>query len=551
MALTPGEMLKLRQIASVNPSDQDPAWQALSEAQTAIAQARTDRLGITVSTFPGATKAIPEAPPGFYAPAAAKIVLDGSLLPDTPDRISPATDSDDFENMAALHGVFVHECGHAIHSQRNELLLDEDENVQMAATLLEEIRMEAMVVLDNQQDASWLRHSARNIILSKSEISSEQAALASHVLVLGRVAAGSLKREDVATIEKDIRAAIGDDVFSAIEKINKKTIKVLDDDHEAMVELGRELAGLFPKTQGRGQGLSLKIKEVLDDIEGGGNPGDLEDILKEAEARGEINEAIEEISNRTVGSASGEAPGKGERLATDEERRARNDLFLKFRQVRWRDRHLVERSSVLPPGRLDARAALQRSAEKDQGKLPQSRPWRQKRRRQEDMPRISCGVLIDTSGSMGYSRHQLSGSLWALAHAAFDNQGRVAGALFGNTSELLWGPEAAPPRHVLDISPSGGTEYLPSGIELLDNALDWNSDRGPRLLVIVSDGWWADSMDSRAAISEIQRKGVKVIQVGISMTPQNHGANQIVSIDSPGDLAQTVGQIAIEELRAW
>lgn len=556
MALTPGEMLKLRQIATVNPANQSESWQTLSEAQTKIAQTRTERLGLTVSIFPDATAtAIQEAPPGFYAPAAAKIVLDGNLIPVEPDSLEITTNPDHLKAFSALHGVLIHECGHANHSVEQPDFEGETEQVAMATTLLEEIRMEAKVIERRPDDAKWLRCSAKDIILGEGKVEGDMGALSSQVLVLGRVAAGSLERSDVAGIEKKIKEIVGDDVFKKIDSINKKAVKVSDGDFDSLLSLGRELAELFPKEEG-GYPLSPEdIEEIKDALDKAGSGGEgkeeLEDILADAEARGKVKQAIAEISERTAGAASGSLPESGERYPTDEERRARNDLFLKFREVRWRDRHLVERSSSLPPGRLNSRSALQRSAEKSLGQMPQSKPWRQKKRCQEEMPRLSLGVLIDTSGSMQNAAHALSGSLWALSHAAHDTGGKVAAALFGNGYELLWGAHSAPPRHVTEMNPYGGTDNVAETVGLLDDALSWGEDLGPRLLVVVSDGWWMNQKASDEAIAEIRSRGVKVIQVGVSMTPQDHGANEIVTIDKASDLAMTVGNIAIRELRSY
>jgi hypothetical protein len=557
VSLSPGELLKVRQIANADPANTSPAWRTLSEAQTKIAQTKTDALGLTVATAPDATKiALNEEnpPPGFYAPAAARIVLEGNLLPVEPDKLRPTEDQDHLKALSVLHGVLIHECGHFSHTEiDHDRLSEESQEVQQAAILLEEIRMEAQVVKNNSSDACFLRSSAKELIMTDAQLESEHGAISAGVLIEGRVQAGSLQASDVTQVIDEIDNLLDADTVTELKKITKRTVKIADGDIESLIRAAKRLAKLFPKDgSGGGKG---KIKELiegaLNDDLSPSQAEELEEMLADAKARGEIAEALKNAEVKTAGSAAGSEPKEGERVATDIERKARNDLSAKFRQVRWWDRHKVNRTSVLPPGKLKARNALQRSAEVATGKMATSKPWKQTKRRLEIMPKLSLGVLVDTSGSMYFAKTEMAGALWSLAHAAYENDGKVGAALFGDTSKLLWGPHSVPPRHVVEITPSGGTEYLPDGIDLLDKALNWKEDKGPRLLVIISDGYFYKAAESQQAIREIQKKGVKVIQLGINMTPTDHGANQVLTVNSASELSTVIGGAAIKELREW
>lgn len=552
MKKTAKELLLLRKIASVDPASAGPAWRALSEAQTQIAAGRTRGLPYTVAVAPGATG----GPPGLCAPGAARILLDGAMLPCSPDEIRPQEDDEHLRALAAMHGVLIHECGHAVHTPENRAdLLEEADDVQAAVVLLEEIRMEAQVIRHRPDDARWLRAATKEIIMGE-EISDADAAWSSSVLLSGRVPAGTLRAGDAESVNEIAREELGEDVFSQIEEICKRTVLLRDDDLTGLIEEGRRLAKLRPEKEGGGGGGRI-WKAIEDALSGAGEEATAEgaeellDMIGDAEARSEIEKALQEAASSLAGSAQGASPERGERLPTPEERRARNDLSQRFRRVRWRERTTVRRSQTLPPGRLRSREALRRSAEQAEGRMVTARPWNRKVRRSVDLPRLACGVLVDTSGSMASAAHEMAGSLWALSHAAHENGGRVAAALFGDTAETLWGGEA-PPRHVTEIQPSGGTQYLPDGIGLLEKSLRWERDEGPRLLVIVSDGFWGwDARECGEAIAELQSRGIKVLHIGIAMDPQDHGADQTLRIESSADLASVVGEAAVRELRNW
>ena len=553
MKKTPRELATLRQIASVDPASAGPAWRALSEAQTSVAADRTKGMPYTVASAPGATGG---KAPGLCAPGAARILLDGELLPCSPDLLDPTGNAEHMSALAAMHGVLLHECGHAVHTPEDrEALREEEAPVQECVTLLEEIRMEAQVIRNRPEDQKWLRAATEEIILRDPQIEGEMAAWSSAVLVGGRVPAGTLQEDDLREMREIMKEELGEERLEKIEDICERATKIGDDNLSGLIELGRELSELRPKEPGGGRRrLRKALQKALGEAgEEAAEEGaqELQDLLGEAGAREAIEEALEDAEKSLAGAAAGNSPQKGERLPTAEERRARNELSQRFRRVRWRERTRTERPSDLPPGRLRSREALRRSAEQSEGRMVSARPWRQHKRRMVEMPRLACGILVDTSGSMSSAAHHIAGSLWAIGHAAHENGGRVAAALFGDTAETLWGAEA-PPRHVLEITPSGGTQYLPDGIELLEQSLLWKAEEGPRLLVIISDGYWGwDAEDSRAAIEDAQSRGIRVLHVGIGMDPEEHGADHTLRIDDAADLAPVVGEVAVRALRSW
>jgi hypothetical protein len=549
MKLTPGEMLSLRQMAEKDPAKAGPGWRALSEAQTALAAKRTGGKPYTVMTAPGAS---PGAP-GVCAPGAARILLEGELLPESPENLQPEESEDHFRALATLHGVFVHECGHARHTPESRPQLEGiNDQVLQSVILLEEIRMEARVVEDNPDDAKWLRASAKNIILENSELPDAGSALASTVLVEGRVFAGSLEQEDVREIAKLSEELLEKDTKKEALRIARETTSLRDDDVQGLLRLAEDLAKLFPKdasSDSLKDAIESALGEAAEMAEGEGME-EMAELLRSAEARAEIRKALAASEENTVGAATGSEPGEGEREATTKERLARNRLAEKLKRVRWRERIKTKRSSLLPPGRLRTREALRRSAEADAGKLASAKPWKRTVRKTVPYPKLTMGILLDTSGSMSYSADEISGSLWAIANATADNGGMVAASLFGNTTKTIVSA-GNPPRHVKQFQPHGGTDHVRGGIELLSDELVWEREEGPRILTIISDGYWMHERDAIRAIEEIRDRGILVIHIGVGSAPPDRGADETLAIRSVADLPEVLGERAAREMRLW
>jgi hypothetical protein len=561
--LSPGELLKLRSISRRDPAAAGPGWRALSEYYTERLAERCGRMGLTALIAPKAG----EGHPGFYAPDAAKVILEGDLLRASPDQLRPHSRAADFHQLAVLHGVFVHEAGHADHSN---FRLDAEPAVCRAAMLLEELRMEAAVVREHPADTRWLRAASQQIILDDlpDQIGSPSEAGQMATLTVGRVAAGSLRKNDVSRIEPMLGQVLDRATIDALGQIWSEAIALSDDEAaEGLVELGRRYLDLFPaEDQPGGQGVGgsglseAELREALEQdlieaAEAAGEELDSEEIREQVEqmvgecaARAAISASEQAIADRRAGAPGGAAPAYGEREPSADERAARNRLARRLREARWRDRTITKRSNRMPPGRLRGREALRRSADRAQGKMTKAEPWRQRRRTHQELPKLSAAVLIDTSGSMAAAAEGISASLWVIANAVTDNGGKVAGITFGDSVEQVVNP-LKPPRRVLAFKGRGGTAGVPETIEKATEALDWQSEDGPKLLVCVSDGYWGDAQASDQALEELIEKGVKVIQVGVGYDPAPHPADRTCVIAKPLDLAEVVGAEAVAALK--
>jgi hypothetical protein len=589
-------MLRKRMAMTVSPAAAGPGWRALSEHLTELAEARSPRGDLNVLVAPGATAFTaderagvdkdgkPKSPvPGYYMPSAARIALDGGLLPVAPERLD-TSDPEHFKALAALHGVFVHELGHAVHTDSMEAAAKS--KVSGAVRLLEEIRMEARAVEDRPADAKWLRAAAAKILLTDRDddgeprTKSQAAQLA--VLTEGRVASGSLKVDDVLGVSAALEAIFDEDELSELRSIMEDTTAVADGDTDAMIAVAQRLADLVPPEEGDGEGgegsgeglgaagkaLGKAVKEAAEkaadeaaedlagDEEGEEADKTAEAVTGDPEVADELDEDAADASPSTVshGVGGGSAAVRwSERLPEPAERMERNKLSRIFKKARWRDRDRVTLASAAPPGRMRTREAMRGAAERSMGRMVTAKPFRQTKRRVVEQPRLKVAVLVDVSGSMGPYVADVASAMWICAGAVADIQGQMIGVAFGNEARIVVEP-GKPSRNVMVFPADGGFESIGSGVQLADETISLGDPSSPRLIIIVSDGQWVNEGEcalGEAELARLQATGAKVIQVGCGRMPKEHSPDQAVVIEKGGELAEVVGNAAIEALKSF
>lgn len=594
---TAGAMLRKRVAATVSPAAAGPGWRALSEHFSDLADARSPRNDLTVICAPGAGEGIA---PGYYMPATARIALDGTLLPGSPETLD-TDDPEHFAALAALQGVFVHELGHAVHTDSMRDSLEGDHS--QTATLLEEIRMEAQAVRDREADAQWLRASATQIIMKDEQSITEPQNLAHAariaVLIEGRVAAGSLQAADAEKVSRVLESLFDEDQMKELRSILSDTVDVQDGDCEGMDEVSRRFRELMgedadqPEGQpgsgsgesgGAGEGgtvgqielskeeaeeLAAAAKEAAEkaEAEGAGElaessegseiDGAVEIVIRDPEVAESLDREAPDESPETVSHGCAPVGTKGvryrERHATGEERTQRNKLAALLRKARWRDRSRVRVASVVPPGRIRTREAMRGSAERSMGRMVSAKPFRKTQRKVVEQPKLRVAVMCDVSGSMGPFVQSIASSMWTIANAVADTGGTSIGIAFGDEARSVI-EAGKPPRMVMEFPADGGFESIGSGIQMADDALGLSDPSNPRLVVIVSDGHWVNGRERDLADEEILRLralGVKVIQVGIGSDPVEHNPDVSVTISNPSELAELVGGACVEALRGF
>jgi hypothetical protein len=565
---TPGQILKVRSQRGQDPSLAGEGWRALSALYTAQAESRTGRLDIMCVVAPDATGGVA---PGTWSPLASRIELDGNVLPGAPDTLDPALNPDHHKAFCALHGVFVHEVGHAVHTLY--LVRDCAEDVREEMLLLEEIRMEAQSVRRRPSEARFLRACANFLIVEEQSYvqganGDARAAAFAATLMEGRVVAGSLKPEDVHEVSQVISQVIDAKQHQSLERIWQDTVEVPDDDLEGLERVARRLHKLFPPQPGSlsqdfiealigaleagaAQAASAAVGQIQ--IEGSVAIEQIAEAVKgDVDMQERLDKALKDMredSGKAAGAPGGAVIKAKLRPATAEERRARNKLAALLRKARWRDRDSYRQSTELPPGRLRTRLAVQRSAQIAHGKVPSVKPWRQTKRQYVEMPRLRVGILVDTSGSMSGAAPGVSSSLWVIANAVADAGGKSAAYAFGDSLARILDPGKPPPQ-VLELKGQGGTAFVPDALQLSSEALDFNDRGGPRLMIIVSDGMWTGENETLMELERLRKLDVKTIHVMIGGYPSDHGTDEICAIKDASDLAEVVGNACIRALKS-
>lgn len=569
-------MLRKKMAATVSPAAAGHDWAEISGHYTELADVRSPRDDLNVLCAPEAAL----GHPGYYMPATARIALDGGILPDSPENLD--TDNPEhFAALAALQGVFVHELGHAVHTDSMREAIEGDE--AKASTLLEEIRMEARAIEDRPKDSTWLRAASRQLILEgevgEKAPQTKTQAIQVAVLTEGRVAAGSLKPEDITEVSKAL-----DDIFEPEERKELKEIlegavDTRDGQCQEMTELGkrlRELAG-EPEggfqigqpgedgEEGEGEGAALTeeqaeaLAEALAEAAEGAASEAATELIHDAEGA-QVDKALEGVEEKEdegekpegatgLGAPSGEAMRAGLRDADAREKRARIKLSELLRRARWRDRDKTKISSELPPGRLRGKEALRGSAEKSMGRLPTAKPWKRTKRKRIEQPKLRVGVVVDVSGSMDSVIPTVSSTMWAVANAVHDVGGKAAGYSFGDSWNIVVEADK-PPRQVTSFGHGGGTMNPGYAIQQAEKDLDLSSP-GPRVLAVVSDGAWAHTSAGDLADQEIERLmalGVVVLQVNVGFEPVEHPSSRVCVLDSVDEIPEVIGGACLAEL---
>lgn len=566
-----GDILRKKVAATVSPAAAGQDWAQLSEHYTELAEARSPRKDLNVICAPEAAL----GHPGYYMPATARIALDGKILPASPENLD--TDNQEhFSALSALQGVFVHELGHAVHTDSMREAIEGEE--AKASTLLEEIRMEARTIEDRDKDAVWLRAASQQLILKgeMGQAAPQTKAQAAQIAVLteGRVAAGSLKPEDVTDVSKVLDQIFEPEERKELQEILQGAVEVRDGECEKMTDLGkrlRELAGEPQGGAGFGQGgeggeesaaLSPEQAEALSEAAQAAADNAASEAATELvhDAEGaQVDQAVEGVDEKEggdepnqrggLGAPSGEAMHATLREADKPERRARLKLSELLKRARFRDRDKTKIRSQIPPGRLKVREAVRGSAEQAMGRMPTAKPWRKTRRRQVDQPKLRVGVVVDVSGSMDSVIPTVSSTMWVVANAVHDAGGKAAGYSFGDSWNTVVDADK-PPRQVTSFGHGGGTMNPGYAIQQADQDLDL-SFPGPRILVIVSDGAWASTTSGDLADQELERLmalGVAVLLVNVDFDPVPHPASRVCVLDSVDEIPEVIGGACLSEL---
>jgi hypothetical protein len=182
-------------------------------------------------------------------------------------------------------------------------------------------------------------------------------------------------------------------------------------------------------------------------------------------------------------------------------------------KAKYRERDITTVRSETPAGRLRSRAIVQREALKAKGvRGVKVEPFERKVRRQTEEPKLTVGVMVDISGSMGSAMQPMATTAYVMAEAAQRVQAKTAMVYYGNSvfPTLGVGEKAS---LVKTYSAPDGTELFDEAFKAIDGELDLLYGSGARLLVIVSDGCYTrtETLAAQRWLKRCNDEGVAVV----------------------------------------
>jgi hypothetical protein len=467
--------------------------------------------------------------PACFKPAIAEMEINTELaLGETakPEYIDDFTERQTQFDYPVAAGALLHEAMHARHSHWS---LEEvakhgrkKPNEAKLIELFEETRIEQRGVEHYKKNRSFLRACALKLVigdLKPSEVLAGGVMGLSQLMLLtmARVDAGVLEKEDVELISDGAKEFLGKPL---VKKLRKLWIAAQDHtkdyEWEPLRKLAEEWIRLLEEaghdtTPPKGE-VPAELLEMLGEMMG--SLGEMSEET-EADARSEgtvqivMEIAEEELAAKEAESKESEEHGKamarvfdkttgysgshrsGSRMVEEREpkpaeRAAAITVARELENARYRDRVQVDRSTVLPPGRLQGRAAVQGAAARAQGRRVTAEPWRSTRRHHVEDPNLTVGMMTDISGSMGSAMEPMAATNWVMSEAAKRIDAKIASVYYG--SGVFGG--LRPGEHLGKVkvyTAPDSTERFDEAFQALDGALNLLRGSGARLLVIVSD----------------------------------------------------------------
>ena len=484
-------------------------------------------------------------------------------------------------------GAIIHEAFHARFSgwsmpkAYEELKNDE----YKALILLEESRIEYQGVVANPKARAFLRSCAMEIVIGDTkdmENETQTQSLTNLVgLVHARIDAGILDEHEVKDVTTIIEKQLGLDVVSKLREVVRKA--QLHDNHKDATELyplAKEWAKIVRDTakergdENAGEGMKMPkellkaIMGALGEASGSVELNNFEELAEQEqsedwkeEVKAKASDANEQKENEVVAQkvfSKSSGPGQSNtnstliesREPTFEELRASLIIGEALEKAKYRERDEIQVSSIVPPGRLRARAIVQNTAYRARGQMAQAKPFRRTVRKHTDEPTLNVGVMVDISGSMGSAMNPMATTAWVMSEAVNRIQGNCAMVYYGN--DVFPTLSAGQRLDKVNVySASDGTEKFQKAFQALDGSLNLLHGTGARLLVIVSDGEYVFEEHKRA--KEIMEK-CKASGVAVLWLPFDDGksakdiggdyAEIVLGINQPAETAEIIGRSA-------
>ena len=521
-------------------------------------------------------------------------------------------------------GAVLHEAMHAKHSRYDlaEVNALPEKFVGLLITMFEETRIEARGVKTFPANRAFLRACALRLVIGDLKEDEDfagrgiQAFSQLILLTLARVDAGVLDAADVEPIHDAAVKLFGEDVLAQLRSIwVRAQAHSVDSDWKPQEKLAREWIKVLEESgndpAGDPDGIPEWLKELLESMMGEGSGDGDEDGDGDGEGEGSgsgmgglleamadatgtsaqseandqaVQEVMDEIKKAKAEAASekkshketaskvfgrGTGPGSAhtsstlqeERDPKPNERAAAVALSKALERARYRDRVVVKRGSVVPPGRLHSRGAIAAAEQKSRGAEVTAEPWARKQRFHTDDPELKIGVLVDISGSMSSAMQPMASTAWVLSEATRRVQGKCAMVYYGNDVFATLKPGQHMPKVKVYDAPDG-TEKFNDAFMALNGSLDLLGTTGARLLVVVSDLYYTGFEGEKTVywMERCRRAGVAVIVVPFEY--EDHakgvvkrvkgGGVEVVPCSTTRDVigaAKSIGEYAVKNLQ--
>lgn len=600
-------------IRKTTPAASQPEWLAVSSAVGRMVNTWAGRFDVAAFAAPGAG----EGKPAFFNPYTSEVEINVELCFGAGTDPAEVADLDQRERQyewPRATGAVFHEALHARFSRwdlsvAQHTLSPAEFN---ALVLLEEGRIEALGLREFPRNAPFLRTMALDIVVDDMrELFAESnttAAAGAAALTLARVDAGSLNSEDVAAIGEIIELKLGADRVAKLREIWLAAQSHVDHENaaglydlarrwvsvvrEAAEENGEPGPGESGEAGESGEGMSGSdgfgsdmlssefigaLKEALEeaaDMASIAAYGDLDDMQTteswEQEVRDKNSAAkdkrdAQNVANDVFGKGTADVHNTASHSAlvttrkpSGSERAAAVQVARALEKAKYRDRDAHEVNSIVPPGRLRTRAAVQSAALRSKGLMTTAEPWRRTVRKHTDDPTLSIGVMVDISGSMGAAMEPMAVTAWVLSEAVRRVQGKAAMVYYGN--DVF--PTLKTGQHLDEVrvwSAPDSTEKFGKAFKAVNGQLNLSWGTGARMLVIVSDGCYtaAERQAARLALAECMQTGVAVLWLafkghGYEAASICNGSNAVlleIGTD-PAAAAMEIGQAAARALES-
>ncbi|MEY9936989.1 hypothetical protein [Streptacidiphilus sp. MAP5-3] len=574
---------------SARTADLERHWLRVSAALTARLPDLAGRDDIIVTCEHTTRSGAPAA----YFPTLASIEVSTHVFnPLHPARIRPEFPGDE-DRYPTAWGALVHEAAHAAHSLWTTPTHLLGTALDDAAQLLEESRAERAHLAQRPADRRYLRAIVRQLILdalATSPPTSRWHTAHAAALVLARRDAGILDPDEAQPLHDLAEQVLGPDLLAELTRIWHDAHTTGDTDAAAMLDHARAWCDALntdpttpppPANNSSGNGsvsgpgtLADAIGQVTGHItENERAQAAAERAARAASARRSDAKA-EQAAHRREAAATAKAvfapgarpytpastarkgrparsPITGTRPPRPAEQRAAVQLARALRAAAYRERTDTVNTSTAPPGRLNMRAALARTAQQAAGATPTAQPWTSVQRRHTPNPPLRVGVAVDISGSMAAATAPIASAAWILAKATAltDPASRAATVAYDSHLTAVTAPGRTPTQ-VSEFTATGAGHSLAEAIDALTAGLDLTHPGSARLLVIASDARYHPDETTRATkrINHLNTSGCAVLWLTFHQNTTPPPGVTLLELANPADAINAIAHAAITAL---